>query len=380
LLLALGVFKRTIGQGLLYGRQRQAFPDFITTQQLDIRSEERMSKIRVGINGFGRIGRQVLKSMWKYHRDVIEVVAVNDLFDIKTNAHLVAHDTSYGRFEPEIRVDGDTMLVGDDFHVTNFAERDPRLIPWASRKVDVVVECTGIFRTGPKAAMHIEAGAKKVIISAPAKEEDITIVMGVNEAAYDPAMHHIISNASCTTNCLAPVVKVVHEKYGISKGTMTTIHAYTNDQRILDLPHSDLRRARAAACNMIPTSTGAAKAVALVIPEMAGKFSGYSVRVPTPTVSLVDFVCELEKDTTTEDLRALLKAAAEGPLKGILGYSESPLVSSDFIGDPRSSIVEADFTMVQSGNMAKIYSWYDNEWGYSCRVGDLVTYMAEKGL
>jgi glyceraldehyde 3-phosphate dehydrogenase len=380
LLLALGVFKRTIGQGLLYGRQRQAFPDFITTQQLDIRSEERMSKIRVGINGFGRIGRQVLKSMWKYHRDVIEVVAVNDLFDIKTNAHLVAHDTSYGRFEPEIRVDGDTMLVGDDFHVTNFAERDPRLIPWASRKVDVVVECTGIFRTGPKAAMHIEAGAKKVIISAPAKEEDITIVMGVNEAAYDPARHHIISNASCTTNCLAPVVKVVHEKYGISKGTMTTIHAYTNDQRILDLPHSDLRRARAAACNMIPTSTGAAKAVALVIPEMAGKFSGYSVRVPTPTVSLVDFVCELEKDTTTEDLRALLKAAAEGPLKGILGYSESPLVSSDFIGDPRSSIVEADFTMVQSGNMAKIYSWYDNEWGYSCRVGDLVTYMAEKGL
>lgn len=339
-----------------------------------------MSKVRVGINGFGRIGRQVLKSIWKYHRDTIEVVAVNDLFDINTNAHLMAHDTSYGHFEPKIRVDGDNILVGDDFVVKNFAERDPRLIPWGSQKVDVVVESTGIFRTGPKAAMHIEAGAKKVIISAPAKEEDITIVMGVNDKDYNPQKHHILSNASCTTNCLAPVVKVVHEKFGIKKGTMTTIHSYTNDQRILDLPHSDLRRARAAACNMIPTSTGAAKAVALVIPEMAGKFSGYSVRVPTPTVSLVDFVCELEKDTTTEELRAVLKAAAEGQLKGILGYSEEPLVSSDFIGDPRSSIVEADFTMVQSGNMAKIYSWYDNEWGYSCRVGDLIAMMAKKGM
>jgi glyceraldehyde 3-phosphate dehydrogenase len=339
-----------------------------------------MSKVRVGINGFGRIGRQVLRSIWKYHRDTIEVVAVNDLFDIKTNAHLLAHDTSYGPFEPKVSVDGDMILVGDDFKVKNFAERDPRLIPWGAEKVDVVVESTGIFRTGPKAAMHIEAGAKKVIISAPAKEEDITIVMGVNDKAYDPAKHHIISNASCTTNCLAPVVKVVHETYGIRKGVMTTIHSYTNDQRILDLPHSDLRRARAAACNMIPTSTGAAKAVALVIPEMKGKFSGYSVRVPTPTVSLVDFVCELEKDTTTEDLRAVLKAAAEGPLKGILGYSEEPLVSSDFIGDPRSSIVEADFTMMQSGNMAKIYSWYDNEWGYSCRVGDLIAMMAAKGM
>ncbi|UZP67304.1 type I glyceraldehyde-3-phosphate dehydrogenase [Desulfovibrio mangrovi] len=339
-----------------------------------------MSKVRVGINGFGRIGRQVLKSIWKYHRDTIEVVAVNDLFDINTNAHLLAHDTSYGPFEPKITVEGDIIHVGSDFQVKNFAERDPRLIPWASQNVDVVVESTGIFRTGPKAAMHIEAGAKKVIISAPAKEEDITIVMGVNEKDYDPAKHHIISNASCTTNCLAPIVKVVHEKYGIKKGVMTTIHAYTNDQRILDLPHSDLRRARAAACNMIPTSTGAAKAVALVIPEMAGKFSGYSVRVPTPTVSLVDFVCELEKDTTTEDLRAALKAASEGQLKGILGFSEQPLVSSDFIGDPRSSIVEADFTMMQSGNMAKIYSWYDNEWGYSCRVGDLIDMMAKKGM
>jgi len=339
-----------------------------------------MSKVRVGINGFGRIGRQVLKAVWKYHRDTIEVVAVNDLFDINTNAHLLARDTSHGLFEAPVSVNGSAIHVGEDFVVHNFAERDPRLIPWAACNVDVVVECTGIFRTKPKAAMHLEAGAKKVIISAPAKDEDITIVMGVNEANYDPAEHHIISNASCTTNCLAPVVKVVHEKFGINKGVMTTIHSYTNDQRILDLPHSDLRRARAAACNMIPTSTGAAKAVALVIPEMAGKFSGYSVRVPTPIVSLVDFVCELNRDTTTEELRSVLKAAAQGPLKGILGYSEAPLVSSDFIGDPRSSIVDADFTMVQSGNMAKIYSWYDNEWGYSCRLGDLVAYMAGKGL
>ncbi|WP_291322145.1 type I glyceraldehyde-3-phosphate dehydrogenase [Desulfonatronospira sp.] len=337
-------------------------------------------KVRVGINGFGRIGRQALKAIWKYHRDTIEVVAVNDLFDINTNAHLLSRDTSYGTFEPSISVHGDAIHVGDDFVVHNCAERDPRLIPWSSFNVDVVVECTGIFRTKEKASMHLEAGAKKVIISAPAKEEDITIVMGVNEAAYDPDRHHIISNASCTTNCLAPVVKVVHEQFGISKGVMTTIHAYTNDQRILDLPHSDLRRARAAACNMIPTSTGAAKAVALVMPEMAGKFSGFSVRVPVPTVSLVDLVCELERDASTEDLRSVLKNAAQGPLQGILGYSEDPLVSSDFIGDPRSSVVEADFTMVQSGNIAKIYAWYDNEWGYSCRIGDLVAYMADKGL
>ena len=337
-------------------------------------------KVRVGINGFGRIGRQVLKAIWKYHRDTIEVVAVNDLFDINTNAHLLSRDTSYGPFEPRISVQGDAIHVGDDFVVHNSAERDPRLIPWGSLGVDVVLECTGIFRTKEKASMHLEAGARKVIISAPAKEEDITIVLGVNESDYDPDRHHIISNASCTTNCLAPVVKVVHEHFGISKGVMTTVHAYTNDQRILDLPHSDLRRARAAACNMIPTSTGAAKAVALVMPEMEGKFSGFSVRVPVPTVSLVDFVCELERDASTEDLRSVLKSAAQGQLQGILGYSEDPLVSSDFIGDPRSSIVEADFTMVQSGNIAKIYAWYDNEWGYSCRIGDLVAYMADKGL
>jgi len=339
-----------------------------------------MSKIRVGINGFGRIGRQVMKTIWHHHRENIEVVAVNDLFDINTNAHLLAHDTCYAPLPVDITVEGDCIKVGEDFTVKNFAERDPKNIPWGDLGVDIVVEATGIFRTGPKAAMHLEAGAKKVIISAPAKEEDITIVLGVNQDEYDPANHHIISNASCTTNCLAPVVKVMHEAFGIEKGVMTTVHAYTNDQRILDLPHSDLRRARAAACNMIPTSTGAAKAVALVLPEMKGRFEGYSVRVPTPTVSLVDFVAVLEKDTTTEELKAVLKAAADGPLKGILGYSQEPLVSSDFIADSRSSIVEADFTVVQSGNLAKVYSWYDNEWGYSCRVADLVDFIAKKGL
>ena len=343
-----------------------------------------MSKIRIGINGFGRIGRQVLKTIWERHRQTMEVVAINDLFDIATNAHLLAHDTCYGTFEPEVSVDGETMLVGPasnpDFTVKSLAERDPRALPWGELGVDVVVESTGIFRTGPRAMLHVEAGAKRVVISAPAKEEDITLVMGVNHEAYDPNKHVIISNASCTTNCLAPIVKIVHREFGISKGVMTTIHAYTNDQRILDLPHKDLRRARAAACNMIPTSTGAAKAVALVIPEMAGRFEGYSVRVPTPTVSLVDFVALLDKDTTTDDLKAALRTAAEGELKGILAFSTDPFVSTDYVGNPHSSIVDADFTVVQSGNLAKIYSWYDNEWGYSCRVADLIAFMAERGI
>ncbi len=339
-----------------------------------------MSKIKVAINGFGRIGRQVVKTVWEHHRDIMEVVAINDLFDIKTNAHLLANDTCYGRFAPAVSVDGDTMHIGDDFVVKSLAERDPRALPWGEMGVDVVVESTGIFRTGPKAMQHVEAGAKRVVISAPAKEEDITLVMGVNHELYDPDKHVVISNASCTTNCLAPVVKVVHEKFGIVKGVMTTVHSYTNDQRILDLPHKDLRRARAAACNMIPTSTGAAKAVALVIPEMAGRFEGYSVRVPTPTVSLVDFVAILEKDTTTEALKGALKDASETYLKGILGFSTDPLVSSDLIGNPLSSIVDSDFTIVQTGNLAKIYSWYDNEWGYSSRVGDLIAYMAERGI
>jgi glyceraldehyde 3-phosphate dehydrogenase len=339
-----------------------------------------MGKIKVGINGFGRIGRQVLKTIWERHRDTLEVVAVNDLFDIETNAHLLRHDTCYKALPVPIAVDGDVFRVGDDFTVRNFAERDPRNIPWGRLGVDVVVESTGIFRTGPAAAQHIQAGAKKVVISAPGKDEDITLVMGVNHHLYDPVKHHIVSNASCTTNCLAPIVKVIHEAFGISKGVLTTVHAYTNDQRILDMPHKDLRRARAAACNMIPTSTGAAKAVGLVIPEMQGRFDGFSVRVPTPTVSLVDFVAVLEKDTDTESLKHVLREAAHGSLKGIMAYSEEPMVSSDYVGNSNSGIVEADFTMIQSGNLAKIYAWYDNEWGYSCRVADLIDYMAGKGL
>jgi glyceraldehyde 3-phosphate dehydrogenase len=338
-----------------------------------------MKKVRVGINGFGRIGRQVLKALYERHQDVAEVVAVNDLFDTPTNAHLLAYDTNYGHWNVGVSTDGEDIVVGG-WRVHNHKERDPRNIPWAAGGVDVVVESTGIFRAGPQANMHREAGAKKVIISAPAKDEDLTVVLGVNDSAYDPAAHHIVSNASCTTNCLAPIAKVMHENFGIKSGTMCTIHSYTNDQRILDLPHKDLRRARAAACNIIPTSTGAAKAVALVIPELKGRFSGYSLRVPTAAVSVVDFSAILEKPTDTGTLRAKLKEAAEGPLEGILGYSEAPLVSSDFKGDPRSSVVEGEYTMVQDGVLAKVVAWYDNEWGYSCRVSDLIKLMAGKGL
>ena len=309
----------------------------------------------------------------------MEVVAINDLFDVATNAHLLSYDTNYGKLPVAATVEEDIMVVGD-WRIRNFAERDPRGLPWHDLAIDVVIESTGIFRTGPKCKAHIDAGAKKVIITSPAKEEDLTVVLGVNEGCYDPKKHHILSNASCTTNCLAPVAKVVHETFGIVKGVMTTIHSYTNDQRILDLPHKDLRRARAAACNMIPTSTGAAQAVALVIPDLKGKFSGLSVRVPTPTVSLVDFVVQLEKATTTEELRATLKKAAEGPLLGIMDFCEKPLVSSDFKGDAHSSIVDAEYTTVQGGDMAKVLAWYDNEWGYSCRVADLVEFMAKKGM
>ena len=338
-----------------------------------------MQKLRIAINGFGRIGRQVLKAILERHAEAMDVVAINDLFDVATNAHLLSYDTNYGKLPVAASVDGDVMAVGD-WRIRNFAERDPRGLPWNDLGVDIVIESTGIFRTGPKCQAHLEAGAKKVIITSPAKEEDLTVVLGVNEERYDPAAHHILSNASCTTNCLAPVAKVVHEQFGIVKGVMTTIHAYTNDQRILDLPHKDLRRARAAACNMIPTSTGAAEAVSLVIPALKGKFSGLSVRVPTPTVSLVDFVVQLEKATTTEGLRAALKAASEERLAGILGFSEQPLVSSDFKADARSSIVDGEYTFVQGGDMAKILAWYDNEWGYSCRVSDLAALMAAKGL
>ncbi len=334
---------------------------------------------RIGINGFGRIGRQVLKATMDRHSDTLEVVGINDLYDIETNAQLLRHDSNYGHFPGTVEVKGDTLVI-DGRPVKNFAERDPSQLPWDELGVDIVIESTGVFREGPKAARHIEAGAKKVIITAPAKQEDITIVMGVNHQKYDPAKHHIISNASYTTNCLAPPAKVISDRFGIVKGLMTTVHAYTNDQRILDLPHRDPRRARAAALNIIPTTTGAAKAVALVIPELKGKFDGYALRVPTPTVSIVDLVAELERETTTEELLAALKEAAEGPLQGIMAYNEEPLVSTDFKGDSHSSIVDAEFTQVLGGNLAKVVSWYDNEWGYSCRVADLADYMVQRGL
>lgn len=336
--------------------------------------------VRIGINGFGRIGRQVLKAFSDKYGDTFQVVAINDLFDAETNAQLLKYDSNYGRFPGTVEVvDGNIVVNGNIVKV--FAERDPANLPWGDLGVDIVIESTGVFTDATKAAAHRMAGAKKVIISAPAKNEDITIVLGVNDNMYDPAVHHILSNASCTTNCLAPAAKVVNDNYGIVKGLMTTIHSYTNDQRILDLPHKDPRRARAAALNMIPTTTGAAKALALVIPELKGKFDGMSMRVPTPTVSIVDFVCELKTPTTTEELRAAFTAAAaDGPMKGILGVATDPMVSMDFKGDDRSSIVDLEFCQVLGGNMAKIMTWYDNEWGYSSRVADLCKLMAEKGL
>jgi glyceraldehyde 3-phosphate dehydrogenase len=335
--------------------------------------------VRMGINGFGRIGRQVLKAALERHSDCLQVVAVNDLFDVETNAHLFKHDSSYGRFPGDVKVDSGQLVVNGQ-RIQNFALRDPASIPWDEAGVDIVVESTGLFRTGPKAAAHLEAGARKVIISAPAKEEDITVVMGVNHGAYDPKKHHIISNASCTTNCLAPPALVIHRTFGIEKGLMTTVHSYTADQRILDLAHKDLRRARTAGMNIIPTSTGAAKAVALVIPELAGRFDGYSLRVPTPTVSVVDFVAQINRKATTEELRAELTRASGHELKGIMACESEPLVSVDFKGNSHSSIVDLEFTSVLQGNMAKVVAWYDNEWGYSCRVSDLAAYIAEKGF
>jgi glyceraldehyde 3-phosphate dehydrogenase len=335
--------------------------------------------INVGINGFGRIGRQVFKAILDYYPDEVKVVAVNDLYDAETNAHLLRYDSNYGKFPGTVEVqDGNLIVNGQEVKV--FAQRDPAQLPWGELGVQIVVESTGVFRDREKAALHLQAGAQKVVISAPAKGEDVTIVLGVNEEKYDPADHHIISNASCTTNCLATAAKVVHEKFGIVKGLMTTIHAYTNDQRILDLPHKDMRRARAAALNIIPTTTGAARALALVIPDLEGKFDGMAMRVPTPTVSIVDFVAQVEKEVTTESLRAAFAAAAEGELKGILGYSEEPLVSMDYKGDPRSSIVDGLSTMTLGGDMAKVLAWYDNEWAYSVRVADLINYMVDKGL
>lgn len=335
--------------------------------------------VKVAINGFGRIGRNAFKVALDKYADEIEFVAINDLTDPATLAHLLQFDSCFGRFEADVEVKEDALVVNGK-EVKIFAERDPANLPWKELGVDVVMECTGIFRSKETAGKHIEAGAKKVIISAPAKNEDITIVMGVNEDKYDPANHHIISNASCTTNCLAPFAKVLNDKFGIKKGLMTTVHSYTNDQRILDLPHSDLRRARAAAESIIPTTTGAAAAVALVLPELKGKLNGFAMRVPTPTVSVVDLVVELEKSTTAEEINAAMKEASEGPMKGILGYEERPLVSVDYKKDERSSIVDALSTMVIDGNMAKVVSWYDNEWGYSSRIVDLVNYIAEKGI
>jgi glyceraldehyde 3-phosphate dehydrogenase len=337
---------------------------------------------KIGINGFGRIGRQVLKAIKENYRDDFDVVAVNDLFDPQTNAHLFKYDSNYGIYDGTVEVaEGDIFVDGDRIAV--FAERDPANLPWGDLGVDIVVEATGVFRDGKKAAAHIAAGAKKVIISAPAKPADsvdLTIVLGVNDEMYQPAQHHIVSNASCTTNCLAPAAKVVSDNFGVVKGLMTTIHSYTNDQRILDLAHKDLRRARAGALNIIPTTTGAAKALALVIPELEGKFDGFSLRVPTPTVSVVDFVALVEKEVTADEVNAAFKTAAAGPMKGILGYSEEPLVSMDYKGDPRSSIVDGLSTMVIGGNLVKVVAWYDNEWGYSVRVVDLAKLMADKGL
>jgi glyceraldehyde 3-phosphate dehydrogenase len=339
-------------------------------------------RIRVGINGFGRIGRQVFRAIWERYPDDLEVVGVNDLTDNQTLANLLKYDSNYGRFPAHVEIREGSFRV-DGYEVKTFAQFDPSQIPWGDLGASIIVEATGAFRDGKQAAMHRDvAGAQKVIITAPAKPADSvdwTVVLGVNEKDYEREKHHIISNASCTTNCLAPVAKVLHETFGIQRGFMTTIHAYTNDQRILDLPHKDPRRARAAALNIIPTTTGAAKAVALVIPELEGKFDGYALRVPTPTVSIVDFVAELEQEVTKDQVNEAFHAAARGELKGVLGYSEDPLVSTDLKGDDCSSIVDSPLTNVLEGNMVKVVAWYDNEWGYSCRIADLANFLANQG-
>ena len=331
---------------------------------------------RIGINGLGRIGRQVLKVMVGQYSNEFDIVAFNDLGDLATMAHLFRYDSNYGKYEGTVEVTDDGLRVNGDL-INALSEPEPAKLPWDDLGVHIVIESTGIFRTHEQASQHLQAGAKKVIISAPSKDPDVTIVLGVNEGMYDPATHHVVSNASCTTNCLAPAAKVVQDEFGIEKALMTTIHSYTAGQRLLDLPHKDLRRARAAALNIVPTTTGAARAVSRVIPELEGKFDGFSMRVPTSTVSVVDFVALLEREATTEDLHKAFQAASVGPMEGILGFSEEPLVSSDFKMDPRSSIIDAQFTMVMDGNLAKVVSWYDNEWGYSVRTADLAAYMAK---
>jgi glyceraldehyde 3-phosphate dehydrogenase len=332
---------------------------------------------RIGINGFGRIGRQSLKAMLERHPDTLEVVAINDLAPTRTNAHLFKYDSTYGSFEGEVSA-GESEITVDGRTIKAFSERDPGALPWQALGVDIVVESTGIFTDATKAKAHIDAGARKVIISAPAKNEDVTIVLGVNEQRYDPEQHHVVSNASCTTNGLALPAKVVFDSFGIERGLMTTVHSYTNDQNILDVFHKDLRRARSAGQNIIPTTTGAARALALVIPELKGRFDGFALRVPTATVSVIDFVAITERAVTAEAANEAFRAAADGPMQGLLGYTEEELVSMDFRGDERSSIVDAASTMVTGENLVKVIAWYDNEWGYSCRVADLAQYMAER--
>jgi glyceraldehyde 3-phosphate dehydrogenase len=334
---------------------------------------------RIGINGFGRVGRLALRAISQNHKGKLEVAAINDLTDAKTNAHLLKWDSTYGRYPGEVRATENSIVV-DGKEVKVLAEREPAKISWGELGADIVIESTGLFTDATKAAAHLEGGAKKIIISAPAKNEDITIVLGVNEDKYQPAKHRVISNASCTTNCIAPVVKVLHQGFGVSKGLMTTIHAYTNDQRLLDMFHKDLRRARAAALNIIPTTTGAARAVAQVIPELKGKLHGIAMRVPVATVSVVDFVADLDKEASVEEINQAFQEAAKGPLAGILEYCSEELVSMDFRGNPASSIFDGPSTMVIAGNMVKVLAWYDNEWGYSCRLADLAAYIAQKGL
>jgi glyceraldehyde 3-phosphate dehydrogenase len=333
--------------------------------------------IKVGINGFGRIGRNVVRA--GLQNPEVEFVAANDLTDTKTLAHLFKYDSILGTLKQDVRAEGDYVVVGDK-KIRIFATKDPAEIDWPSLGIQVVVESTGRFTDGKDAAKHLRGSVKKVIISAPAKGEDITVVLGVNDGSYDPKKHNIVSNASCTTNCLAPLVKVLNDTFGVEKGSMTTIHSYTNDQNVLDFPHKDLRRSRAAALNMIPTSTGAAKAIGLVLPELNGKLDGYSMRVPTPDVSVVDFVAVLKKNATSTEVNTALKSAAEGPMKGILGYTEDPVVSSDMLNNPNSSIIDAELTKVLDGNFVKVVSWYDNEWGYSNRIVDLIAFLGKKGL
>ncbi len=334
---------------------------------------------KIGINGFGRIGRQVFKAILDNHAEELEVVAINDLVDTATNAHLLKYDSNYGRFPGEVTATSDAIVVNGK-RVAVTAERDPASIPWRDLGADLVVESTGFFTDATKAKAHLEAGARRVIISAPAKNEDITLVLGVNEGMYDPAKHHIISNASCTTNGLAPVAKVLNDRWGIQKGLLTTIHSYTNSQRLLDMATKDPRDARAAALNIVPSATGAARAVGLVIPELQGRFTGMSFRVPTPTVSVVDFTADLGGEVTVEELNSAFKEAAAGPMAGIMAYTDEPLVSMDLKGDSHSTIVSGLDTLVVGGNMVKVIAWYDNEWGYSCRVGDLAAFIADKGV